>query len=111
MIHSAIASNYQPPSSTTSTASIVVGGGGMANGRANGSVSSNNNNNNMAPSPAVVTASQPPTTPSAVSKMDPQTKARERDNLRNIIVQWNANRLDLFEISEPNEVSHSHRHS
>lgn len=32
----------------------------------------------------------------------------ERENLRNIIQQWNANRLDLFEISEPNEVS-NHR--
>ena len=32
------------------------------------------------------------------------TKAQERENLRNIIQQWNANRLDLFEISEPNEV-------
>ncbi|CAN8002103.1 unnamed protein product [Ixodes hexagonus] len=27
----------------------------------------------------------------------------ERINLRNIINQWNANRLDLFELSEPNE--------
>jgi afadin len=31
-------------------------------------------------------------------------KVQERENLRNIITQWNANRLDLFEISEPNEV-------
>lgn len=30
----------------------------------------------------------------------PQT----RENLRQLIAQWNANRLDLFEISEPNEV-------
>lgn len=32
-------------------------------------------------------------------------RAQERENLRHIIQQWNANRLDLFEISEPNEVS------
>lgn len=30
-------------------------------------------------------------------------RAQERENLRHIIQQWNANRLDLFEISEPNE--------
>ncbi|XP_031343143.1 afadin-like [Photinus pyralis] len=27
----------------------------------------------------------------------------EREALRNVIAQWNANRLDLFELSEPNE--------
>jgi hypothetical protein len=32
-------------------------------------------------------------------------KQQERETLRNIIAQWNANRLDLFELSEPNEVS------
>ncbi|CAL4087255.1 unnamed protein product, partial [Meganyctiphanes norvegica] len=30
-------------------------------------------------------------------------RAQERENLRHIIQQWNNNRLDLFEISEPNE--------
>ncbi|XP_022256990.1 afadin-like isoform X2 [Limulus polyphemus] len=30
-------------------------------------------------------------------------KAEELKNLRNIITQWNANRLDLFALSEPNE--------
>lgn len=40
--------------------------------------------------------------------MDQQAKkVAEQENLRNIIAQWNANRLDLFEISEPNEVSHA----
>lgn len=29
----------------------------------------------------------------------------EREALRNVINQWNANRLDLFELSEPNEVN------
>ena len=33
-----------------------------------------------------------------------KTKVSDRETLRNIICQWNANRLDLFEISEPNEV-------
>ncbi len=28
----------------------------------------------------------------------------KREALRQLIAQWNANRLDLFEISEPNEV-------
>ncbi|XP_037079285.1 LOW QUALITY PROTEIN: afadin-like [Pollicipes pollicipes] len=28
---------------------------------------------------------------------------RQRDHLSNVIAQWNANRLDLFELSEPNE--------
>ncbi|KAH7985911.1 hypothetical protein HPB52_025310 [Rhipicephalus sanguineus] len=32
-----------------------------------------------------------------------ELKAVERINLRNTINQWNANRLDLFELSEPNE--------
>jgi len=31
--------------------------------------------------------------------------AAAREALRQRIAQWNANRLDLFEISEPNEVS------
>ncbi|XP_022253021.1 afadin-like isoform X2 [Limulus polyphemus] len=30
-------------------------------------------------------------------------KTEERKNLRNIITEWNANRLDLFAVSEPNE--------
>ncbi|EGI65286.1 Afadin [Acromyrmex echinatior] len=30
-------------------------------------------------------------------------KKAERDALRGLIQQWNANRLDLFELSEPNE--------
>ena len=33
-------------------------------------------------------------------------RAQERESLRLIIQQWNSNRLDLFEISEPDEVSH-----
>lgn len=37
---------------------------------------------------------------------DPNMKrAAEREALRAVIQQWNANRLDLFELSEPNEVS------
>uniref|UniRef100_T1IU86 Afadin n=1 Tax=Strigamia maritima TaxID=126957 RepID=T1IU86_STRMM len=35
--------------------------------------------------------------------MDPVRKVQERENLRNLIAQWNANRLDLFELSEPND--------
>lgn len=31
------------------------------------------------------------------------------EELRNVIKQWNANRLDLFEISEPNKVNFSFR--
>lgn len=31
-------------------------------------------------------------------------RALEREALRNVIAQWNANRLDIFELSEPNEV-------
>ncbi|XP_043225985.1 afadin-like isoform X3 [Amphibalanus amphitrite] len=34
--------------------------------------------------------------------MEPAT-ARQRDHLSNVIAQWNANRLDLFELSEPND--------
>lgn len=29
----------------------------------------------------------------------------EREALRSVIQQWNANRLDLFELSEPDEVN------
>jgi len=32
------------------------------------------------------------------------TNRPTQDALRQLIAQWNANRLDLFEISEPNEV-------
>jgi len=70
----------------------------MANGRANGSVPS------MA-SPGTSATLSVTATPGG-AQLDPLSKAQERDNLRNIIAQWNANRLDLFEISEPNEVSH-----
>ena len=34
--------------------------------------------------------------------MEPEA-ARQRDHLSNVIAQWNANRLDLFELSEPDE--------
>lgn len=34
-----------------------------------------------------------------------ENKKAEREALRGVIQQWNANRLDLFELSEPNEVS------
>lgn len=80
--------------STTQASTTVV----MANGRANGSVPT------MA-SPGASSAQSASTTPAAAPP--DQTKAQERENLRNIIAQWNANRLDLFEISEPNEVSQS----
>lgn len=32
--------------------------------------------------------------------------APEREALKNVIAQWNANRLDIFELSEPNEVKY-----
>jgi hypothetical protein len=35
-------------------------------------------------------------------------KWRDREALKHIIGQWNANRLDLFSLSEPNEVSICH---
>ena len=67
-----------------------------ANGKVNGSVP------NALASPGTSSSTQ-----STSSGLDHQTKrVQERENLRNIIAQWNANRLDLFEISEPNEVSH-----
>ena len=36
---------------------------------------------------------------------DMQSRAQEWENLRHIIQQWNDNRLDLFEISQPDEVN------
>ena len=33
-----------------------------------------------------------------------RTKQEEREYLRKLIALWNASRLDIFEISEPNEV-------
>ena len=36
---------------------------------------------------------------------DEERKWRDREALRHIIGQWNANRLDLFSLSEPNEVN------
>ena len=50
------------------------------------------------------TAASTATPVTIVSTMTAKQRAQERENLRNIIAQWNANRLDLFEISEPNEV-------
>lgn len=37
-------------------------------------------------------------------------KKAEREALRGVIQQWNANRLDLFELSEPNEVNYYINH-
>lgn len=34
-----------------------------------------------------------------------EKRAAEREALRSVIQQWNANRLDLFELSEPDEAS------
>ena len=90
-----------------------------ANGKANGSVVNNHNhnhNNQQHSSPQSSGASSSSHSISTVvtSVLDHSKKSnninnniQERENLRNIIAQWNANRLDLFEISEPNEVSHS----
>ncbi|XP_044743827.1 uncharacterized protein LOC123306030 isoform X1 [Chrysoperla carnea] len=38
-----------------------------------------------------------------VTNSNGEKRALEREALRNVIAQWNANRLDLFELSEPNE--------
>lgn len=35
-----------------------------------------------------------------------EKRVAEREALRSVIQQWNANRLDLFELSEPDEASH-----
>lgn len=35
-----------------------------------------------------------------------EKRVAEREALRSVIQQWNANRLDLFELSEPDEVKH-----
>lgn len=51
----------------------------------------------------MTTASMPPH--SSLNTEDAAKRLVERENLSQIIAQWNANRLDLFEISEPNEVS------
>lgn len=34
-----------------------------------------------------------------------EKRVAEREALRSVIQQWNANRLDLFELSEPDEAS------
>lgn len=34
-----------------------------------------------------------------------EKRMAEREALRSVIQQWNANRLDLFELSEPDEVN------
>ena len=39
--------------------------------------------------------------PEYVEKMK---KMQDRERLRNMLTAWNANRLDLFELSMPNEV-------
>lgn len=56
---------------------------------------------------AAAAANTTATTNIAANHNSPNKRAKERENLRNIIAQWNANRLDLFEISEPNEVGYS----
>lgn len=35
-----------------------------------------------------------------------EKRVAEREALRSVIQQWNANRLDLFELSEPDEASY-----
>lgn len=55
----------------------------------------------------IVTSISSPIAPhSTLDSAAAAKRMQERENLSNIIAQWNANRLDLFEISEPNEVSH-----
>lgn len=36
-----------------------------------------------------------------------EKRVAEREALRSVIQQWNANRLDLFELSEPDEASYT----
>lgn len=40
-----------------------------------------------------------------------EKRVAEREALRSVIQQWNANRLDLFELSEPDEASERSVHS
>lgn len=39
-----------------------------------------------------------------------EKRVAEREALRSVIQQWNANRLDLFELSEPDEASYDFYH-
>lgn len=41
----------------------------------------------------------------ALATLTPAKMEREREQLKSIIDEWNVNRLDLFELSQPNEVS------
>ncbi|KAG8238213.1 hypothetical protein J437_LFUL018257, partial [Ladona fulva] len=60
---------------------------------------------NPATSPPPPPMHHPPPPPPVTTAAAEATKARvqEREALRHVIAQWNANRLDLFELSEPNE--------
>lgn len=40
-----------------------------------------------------------------------EKRVAEREALRSVIQQWNANRLDLFELSEPDEASYDLKHT
>lgn len=40
-----------------------------------------------------------------------EKRVAEREALRSVIQQWNANRLDLFELSEPDEASYDLQHT
>ena len=43
--------------------------------------------------------------PGPAPPVDKMRRMQDLENLRNMLIAWNANRLDLFELSMPNEVS------
>jgi hypothetical protein len=64
----------------------------------------------MSATPNLVAPAMPPllTPPNSGGMVESAAKKmQEREALRQVIQQWNANRLDLFELTEPNEVSHT----
>ena len=57
--------------------------------------------NGQAPTPGPYPGPEQGYPPEYVEKMK---KMQDRERLRNMLTAWNANRLDLFELSMPNEV-------
>ncbi|XP_071440496.1 uncharacterized protein [Hetaerina americana] len=57
----------------------------------------------LSPPPPPLHHPPPPPPPPPAAEVVAKARAQEREALSHVIVQWNANRLDLFELSEPNE--------
>ncbi len=86
--------------------SVMTGTGNSTGNNSSSMIMTSSSNTVTGSSAGSATATTAAASAVNAGPLDAATKRAEREHLRAIIAQWNANRLDLFEISEPNEVSH-----